>query len=369
MLRLSHVLEVSALLALGGAQVWLLRRLTRMDWAGKVVLGLSLAPVLAAVLSMPVWGLAPHTAVGQYLRAGALLWSLLVPLAYGIWWWVGKQVPEHQSARRMALKSLAAVPVAASGFGIVTGRRDFHVEEVRLVFPGLPAALDGLKIVQVSDIHYGPFLGKAELKRVVGMANELNGDVVTVTGDLITRTTEYLPECLQLMRELRSPGTVYACMGNHEGYAKCEDEVERETAKMGWKFLRSAKEEIRLPGAVLSIGGEDYQWAKKDYLKGGAAFYTPGAFNVLLAHNPDVFDRAAALGFDLQLSGHTHGGQVDVELLDQHLNLVRAITPYTKGRYAIGKSQCYVNAGIGTIGVPLRIGASPEVALIRLCAS
>jgi predicted MPP superfamily phosphohydrolase len=95
----------------------------------------------------------------------------------------------------------------------------------------------------------------------------------------------------------------------------------------------------------------------------------PGLINVLLSHNPDVFPVAAAQGYDLTISGHTHGGQVDVEILHQHLNVARYFTNYTSGLYQEGMSSVYVSTGIGTIGAPVRLGAPPEVSLIRLCAT
>jgi len=92
-----------------------------------------------------------------------------------------------------------------------------------------------------------------------------------------------------------------------------------------------------------------------------------GALNVLLQHNPDVFPVAAQQGFGLTVSGHTHGGQVNVEILRQNLNVARVFTPYVDGIYKKGNSTIFVSRGIGTIGMPVRLGAPPEVALIRLC--
>jgi hypothetical protein len=94
----------------------------------------------------------------------------------------------------------------------------------------------------------------------------------------------------------------------------------------------------------------------------------PGAFHLLLSHNPDVFPVAARKGFDLTLAGHTHGGQVNFEILEQQLNVARFYTPYTYGLYREASRAIYVTSGIGTVGVPMRLGAPPEVALIKLCA-
>jgi predicted MPP superfamily phosphohydrolase len=90
---------------------------------------------------------------------------------------------------------------------------------------------------------------------------------------------------------------------------------------------------------------------------------------MLLSHNPDVFPVAASQGYDLTISGHTHGGQVDVEILHQHVNVARFYTPYVRGLYTLGKASAYVSTGLGTVGVPVRIGAPAEVSLLRLCAT
>jgi predicted MPP superfamily phosphohydrolase len=104
-------------------------------------------------------------------------------------------------------------------------------------------------------------------------------------------------------------------------------------------------------------------------LKGAEKLVAPGTLNILLSHNPDVFPVAAKQGFDVTIAGHTHGGQVDFELLHLHMNAARYFTPYVRGLYREGKSFVYVSSGLGTIGVPVRIGAPPEISLIRLCAT
>jgi hypothetical protein len=102
------------------------------------------------------------------------------------------------------------------------------------------------------------------------------------------------------------------------------------------------------------------------YLRGAERLVVPGAVNVLLSHNPDVFPVAARQGYNLVLAGHTHGGQVTVEILDQSINPARFFTPYVYGLFRSGRSAAYVTRGIGTIGIPARIGAPPEITILRL---
>ena len=117
----------------------------------------------------------------------------------------------------------------------------------------------------------------------------------------------------------------------------------------------------------MNVAGVDYQRMAEPYLVDAQALVDPKAFNLLLSHNPDVFPVAAEQGYQLTLAGHTHGGQVRVEILRQDLNVARFFTPYVDGLYQHGGSSIFVTRGIGTIGLPARLGAPPEVALLRLC--
>jgi predicted MPP superfamily phosphohydrolase len=132
-------------------------------------------------------------------------------------------------------------------------------------------------------------------------------------------------------------------------------------------FLRHQSEPLRFGSATLNLAGVDYQPISKPYLPHAEALTRPDAFNVLLSHNPDVFPTAARKGFPLTIAGHTHGGQVRFEILRQDLNIVRFITPYYDGLYQENGSSIFVSRGIGTIALPARLGAPPEVALLRLC--
>ena len=188
-----------------------------------------------------------------------------------------------------------------------------------------------------------------------------------VTGDLISARQDPVDLALKQCGRLRAD-RILGCLGNHERYAALEDYVHVYGAKRGVNFLRMRAETLTYGSAELNIGGVDYQAFQNrgHYLPGAESLIRPGAVNILLSHNPDVFPTAARQGWDVTLSGHTHGGQVTVEILSQTLNLARIYTPYVSGFYQQGRAACYVTRGIGTIGIPARIGASPEITLIRL---
>ena len=274
--------------------------------------------------------------------------------------------------RRFLLTTRAAVlatPAAAAGYAVFIQRSDFVTREVSLPIAGLPPELEGLRLVQLSDIHLSPFLSERELARAVDMANEFNAHIALVTGDLITSHRDPLDRCIQQLSRLKSDAGTLACMGNHEAYSNALAAAERMGARAGMTFLRSQSRVLRFGGRPLNFAGVDYQPLGLPYLVGADSLMETGMPNILLSHNPDVFPVAAEMGYDAIISGHTHGGQISVEILNRHLSVARFYTPYVYGLYQKGKSSIYVTRGIGTVGVPARLGAPPEIALIRLCAS
>jgi predicted MPP superfamily phosphohydrolase len=279
--------------------------------------------------------------------------------------------PGHSPARRAFLHTTSAAllctPAIVTGYGVFIQRVDLSLREQDLMFPDLPRDLDGLRLVQVTDIHLSPFLSERILARAVDMANETRAHLALVTGDLISTARDPLDTCLRQLSRLRADAGIFGCLGNHEMYANAEDYVEQQGARMGHRYLRHRAESLKFGQASLNLAGVDYQPSRKPYLVGAERMVAPGAFNVLLSHNPDVFPVAARQGYQLTIAGHTHGGQVRVEILREDLNVARFFTPYVDGLYRRDAAAIFVSRGIGTIALPARIGAPPEVNLLRLC--
>jgi uncharacterized protein len=308
-------------------------------------------------------------------RGFAIAWGfvsvlMIVALVASRWFKIRK---EYSAPRRTFLRTAQAAlfcgPAAAMGYGVFIQRFDFRIREQDLMFPDLPHGLDGLRIAQLTDIHLSPFLSERDLARTIDMANETRPHITLVTGDLITSAGDPLDACLSQLARLRADAGVFGCMGNHETYADVEDYVERQAARFGAQFLRSRAVQLRFGGGTLNLAGVDYQRKNRPYLKTAEKLVIPGTFNMLLSHNPDVFPVAAQQGYQATISGHTHGGQVRVEILREDLNIARFFTPYVDGLYRKDGSAIFVSRGIGTIGLPARLGAPPEVALLRLCRS
>ena len=263
-------------------------------------------------------------------RAGLLCWSMLsVFLFFALA--VSKALPAPRPAdplgRRIFLNAargaLFAVPAAVLGYGTFIERTNIRLREQVIPIPGLHPDLHGLRIVQLTDIHMSPFLTARELDRAVSMANETKSHVALVTGDLITGRGDPLDACLDGIARLRADAGVFGCMGNHEIYADAEDYVAERGASLGVRFLRDATAPLKFGGAAINLAGVDYQPKNKPYLTGAERMIQPGAFNILLSHNPDVFPVAAGMGYGLTIAGHTHGGQVRVEILREDLNVAR----------------------------------------------
>jgi len=302
-------------------------------------------------------------------------------------------------SRRYLLQTLSfaagAAPFVAFGYGFADERWQFQVRKSILPIFNLSGALDGVRIVQLSDIHASSFMPIAQVRRAVAMANELNADLAVVTGDFITGSGDPIEECIAELAQLRAPLGVWGCNGNHEIYAGAEALAAELFRKNGMTLLRQEQSVVRWNGQPLNLIGVDYQrqraasGEKLIMLEGVERLVRPGMPNILLSHNPNSFPRAAELGIEVSLAGHTHGGQVRVEILDHSFSPATFITPYIAGLYSrplgapsaasdaelressAGRATSpnaliYVNRGLGTIGTPVRLGVPPEITLHTL---
>ena len=333
------------------------------------------ALTLGLLLSVPNASRLPLTPFLGWLRSISLLWAFTSTAAWIIYrvlrlfrWRSEAADPTRRALLRSAGAAAVAAPFALVGFGTFVERTAFGIREIDIPIPDLHHDLEGLRLVQISDIHLSPFLSEREFARVVDAANGLRAHVMFVTGDLISVRGDPLDACLDQIARLRADAGVLGCLGNHEIYARTEEYTTVQAARMGVLFLRGQARRLRFGNATLNIGGVDYQRMNKPkfYLPGAARLLSPGALNLLLSHNPDVFPVAAQQGWDFTLAGHTHGGQVNVEILHYGLNVARFYTPYVYGLYTEGRSSIYVTRGIGTIGMPARLGAPPEISVLRL---
>ena len=399
-------------------RVWLRMGVRLLYLAGLVGIILTICDVLRQDKGriMP-----PHSGFTSFAGlwfASALAGYLCVKLVHAIEWaWhrahkpglhVQHKVPASHPAledfvpdpsRRTFFRTASVVAGAAPFLGVMYGyaaeRLRYEVHRVEIPVTNLPPALDGMRIVQISDIHLSSYMTRESVRRAVDMANDVGADLAVVTGDLITGVHDSIYDCVDEVRRLHAPLGVYGCNGNHEIYARAEDLAERLYAQAGMKMLRRENAIIQYKGAQLNLIGVDYQrermpsGRKMQMLANVEPLIRRDIPNILLSHNPNSFNRAAELGVELSLAGHTHGGQVQVEILDVSLSPARFITDYVAGLYhrpllmpdqpkrmgetiklmpnaPKGLAALYVNRGIGTVGAPVRLGAPPEITHIVL---
>lgn len=354
-------LLLSAMAALANAGI---ARGSKGLWIGLTAWStLSLSRVAADAVSLFEW--LPGV---EWFRASGVLWFVIsVPLWVAMRMWT-KPVETDLGRRRVLAQSAAVVmaPGAGIGYAIRRSRQDAEIRECTITVPDLPADLDGLRLVQISDIHLSSFFSRDQLRRVVDQANDLRADLALVTGDLITAPGDPLDEAIEELSRLRADRGVLGCLGNHEIVARSERETVRMGARCGMRFLRQQAECLHFGCARLNIAGVDYQRKQRPYLTGTESLRRDDAVNLLLSHNPDVFPVAAAQGWDVTVAGHTHGGQITLEYLHPSLNPARFYTPFTYGLYQQEGRSLFVTSGLGTVGIPARLGTQAEIALLRL---
>jgi predicted MPP superfamily phosphohydrolase len=287
--------------------------------------------------------------------------------------------PEIESTeRRVLLQRTAAVavgaPFLAGAYGLLYGRLNLEITQQPIHLPRLPRAFEGFRICQLSDIHIGPYMPVEEIRKYVAIANAQKPDLVVLTGDFVTFDAATQGPAVDALRGLRAPYGVFGSLGNHDAWSGVEDSITELFRQAGVRILRAASAPIAVNGDSLNLMGVDFQSARRfgpsppvrHLLADIEGLVDPHRVNILLSHNPDTFDRAAELGIDLSLAGHTHGGQAALEFISPEIAPSRLVTPYVAGLFGKPGGQLYVNRGIGTIFVPIRLGAPPELTVYTL---
>ena len=280
---------------------------------------------------------------------------------------------------RTATTAVGTVPFIGGFYGLVFGRLDVDVTRQRIHLERLPRGFNGFRIVQLSDFHIGPFMTASEIRHVVEVTQRLKGDLIVLSGDYITWDPTTQGAAVEALSGLRAPLGVFGCLGNHEAWTGVEDSITRLFGAHGVQILRRQNATLRAGGNELNLIGVDFQTHRpagahhegvvRRYLVGVEPLVRKDTVNILMSHNPNSFDRAAELGIDLSLAGHTHGGQVALEFVSPQIAPSRLVTPYVAGWFGKPGGQLYVNRGIGTIGPPIRWGAPPEISVFELTSN
>ena len=286
-------------------------------------------------------------------------------------------------SRRKFLKT-SAVALGASALALGTDGVFFEANDpqlVRLEIPleRLPAALDGFTIAQLSDLHYDEHFSATPIRKAVSTVNSLQPDLIALTGDFVTipAFSDYLHNakkgaaavepCALAIAPLRARYGVFAILGNHD-HDSDPDRVIEALSGQGIQFLRNASAQVEARGSRLWLAGVDDVLTGKPDLDVGLKGIPRSEPVVLLAHEPDYADQTAAYPVDLQLSGHSHGGQIRFPLIGAPF-LPDLAKKYPWGLRRIGPLTLYTNVGLGTIRIAARLNCPPEITLLTLRAA
>ena len=302
-------------------------------------------------------------------------WLLTLAGQKAVSWLGGGSGELFDPARRSFLLKatnlgILGLSAAVTGYGIFQARRKPTLVRVDIPIRGLPKAFDGFRIAQITDIHAGLTIGLEWIRGVVEEVNALGADLVAFTGDLVDGSVAQLRSEVAPIAELKAPHGVFFVTGNHEYYSGAAEWVE-EVKRMGLDVLMNEHRTISVDGSGLvlagvpDVSGGQFLPSHKSDPAGTLAAVPPGPPRILLAHQPKSVFPAAREGFDLMLSGHTHGGQFfpwnAAAALDQ---------PYIAGlfRHPVksGEGWVYVSEGTGYWGPPLRVGTHSEITLFTL---
>jgi predicted MPP superfamily phosphohydrolase len=284
------------------------------------------------------------------------------------------------TSRRKFLTVGAAVAaggaLAAVGDGTLIEANQPRVIPIEIPLPRLPQAWDGLRIAQLSDLHYDDYFSVVPIRKAVDLVNGLQPDLVVVTGDFVTspfskrrsgqiQAAKAIEPCAQLVAQMRAPLGIHACMGNHD-VATDEAHIIEVLQSFGISTLRNRSVPFERDGGRLWLSGLGDVLEGKYDLKLALKGIPKAEAVVLLVHEPDFAGYVKDV--DLQLSGHSHGGQIRFPLIGAPVLPVMGRV-YPRGLRRIGPLTLYTNVGIGTIWLPMRLNCPPEVTLITLRAT
>jgi hypothetical protein len=240
--------------------------------------------------------------------------------------------------------------------------RRIEIVRQRIRVNNLPSALDGFTIAHLSDIHHSAFVEADYIAHAVSLVNRLHPDLIVLTGDYVSHSRSYISGCAEALGDLHACSGVYAVLGNHDFWTSASA-VETAFRQRGIELLRNTHTHVGKGGDSLTLVGIDDLTLGEDDLQAAVRGVNGKHPKLLLSHNPNIIWQAAEAHIDLVLSGHTHGGQIN---LPSWRRRARRFWPYLRGHGQLGQTQIYVNRGLGTVIVPVRFKCPPEITVIEL---
>lgn len=267
--------------------------------------------------------------------------------------------------------SLSTVPYVLVGNGMYRTLYDFQVYELDVVVPNLPRAFEGMRLAQISDIHAGSFPDHRPFEEARRMLAQCKPDAIAITGDFVNAKPSELALIDRELAKLRAPLGVYASLGNHDHYNTDAEHADliKALRTRGIDLLVNERRVLQAGSDRLVIAGTDNSGFKQQFarLEQALGDATDDDAVILLAHDPTFWEReVVGSPVGLMLAGHTHGGQLGVQLMGFEWSPAQYVYKQWAGLYAIGHQHIYVNRGLGTVGPPMRIGIPPEITMLTL---
>jgi predicted MPP superfamily phosphohydrolase len=268
--------------------------------------------------------------------------------------------------------SASILPFIITAQGVLHTIYDIETKEIELVLPGLSRNLDGIRLLQISDIHTGSYFGTGYLQEVVHIINKQKADIIAITGDYVNFDPDELQIYLPILRQLHAQIGIYGSLGNHDHYMTGIKHKQLCTMirSTGIDLLINNARTLQINNADLIIAGTDNTGFNQKFGDLTQTFdgVSKEATSILMAHDPtywkmEILDSGLA---DLTLSGHTHGGQIGIELLGEAYSPAQFVYEQWSGLYMQHDKYLYVNRGLGTVGPPIRVGIPPEITVITL---
>ncbi len=286
-----------------------------------------------------------------------------------------RRIPEDTTRRKFlrdAGWTVAGIPFFASAWGVFRTAYDFKVHNVEVKLENLPNSLDGVRIVQISDLHAGSYYSDSPFRKVRYIIETLNPDIVVLTGDFVNNNHAEIDKISHEISKIKAKYGVYGCLGNHDHFMSPESHstLVDKLKKTGMRLLINENHTVTIGDANLHIAGIDNTGFGQEYGNYEMAMQNLPDYEtiILLAHDPTNWDKSifGQLPVDLTLSGHTHGGQVGIELFGKMMTPVKMVYKQWAGLYHKKGQYLYVNRGVGMVGPPIRLGINPEITLLTL---
>ena len=278
-------------------------------------------------------------------------------------------MPEFSPSRRGFLNGLVAAPLlavaATSAYARLVEPHFYRISETDVFIRDLPERFDNFRITQLTDIHHSRILGIDQVRHVVELAQQTKPDMFVLTGDYTTTYRRFIEPCAEALGQLSAPEGVWAVLGNHDHYTDPELTT-RALQRRHITVLENANTTLqRGPDSLQLSGIDDWSWNFTDWTSAFSGL-KPSTPTILLSHQPSVLDLEQTQNVALILSGHTHGGQVRLPGLGAPMRFATREMKYDRGLFQRGETQLYVSSGTGVIGLPVRFGVRPEIAVLRL---